>query len=81
MDQTGPEFFMKSYCGSGNGWSQGPHNFLLCQTGLGRRGRAAGSGLPRGQQGSRSRRSFLWVRDVLSEKIVQFYFQGRIVRP
>jgi hypothetical protein len=73
---------MKSYC-------QGRIIFP-CQTGLGRRGRAvwsappgprrrghaAGSGLPRQQQGSRSRRSFLWVRNVLCEKNFAVLFSG-----
>jgi hypothetical protein len=40
MDQTGPEFFMKLY--SGSGWSQGRIIFP-CQTGLGRKCHAAGA--------------------------------------
>jgi hypothetical protein len=88
MDQTGPEFFMKSYCGSGNGRSQ-DRIIFPCQTGLGRRGRTAGTA-PQGtrrrvraarqQQGSRSRR-FVGQGRFVRKNCAKFYFQGWIVRP
>jgi hypothetical protein len=53
MDQTGAEFFMKSYCGSGNSRSQGHNIFCRARRGWaagaappwpGRRGRGSGAG-------------------------------------
>jgi hypothetical protein len=78
-------------------WSEpGPHHFLLCQTGLGRRcrtsgpvrrSRAAGSAPPGpGCQGS-SRGAvaeevfFVGQGRFVRKNCGKFYFQGRIVRP
>jgi hypothetical protein len=80
MDQTGPEFFMKSYCGSGNSRSQG--RIIFCRA---RWGWAAGAAAPGPGRRVRATGGLFCPRDVSlqnfwDEKSIGRFVRGRFVR-